>query len=501
MFLDSLAHPQRAGRRRGRPPPPARVRSRLTPGVMDLDAIEGTRGCPPPRPSGSVSPSGSSSKQLGRNPRLMGPSPGASAVRRHRLRPEARTLHATGARAGSLGHLVQIRAATCRRCWPRPGNGDGPRPGERQGGVRHAAAGLPRAGRVDPPWRAPRSPVHPQEGGSRFARDRQSSPRRWSGCPAMRIAGDTRVPVRTVRSGHGRPGPTELRNSPSRPARHRPPAGTTAPQAQRQRASMATLSRCSPSLGATRGDPATPLTGTNSSAHARDPRRPEKLRVRGRHRGRAHLADGRARGPRKAASIPARTSRQGGAAPRTGLRLPVAGPRRQTSDFYRLLDAPHPTRTSAYGATPRCCAFRTRDLRDALDGRGVAGRLSVGAPRPRRAVRRTGKSRLMQSKTVIVVVDGFGVGAMLRTPALRPGDVAADTCGLLLDRCAEAFGRPPAASGARRARPRPAHLRTTWPGARICRRSPRAGRPALGYPARHARRAPDDDAKARTSAG
>ncbi len=116
------------------------VRSRPTPGVMDLDAIEGTRGCPPPRPSGSVSPSGSSSsssaatradRAIARRIRSTPPS----------TPPEARTLHATGARAGSLGHLVQIRAATCRRCWPGVPDGDGPRPGERQGGVRHAAAG------------------------------------------------------------------------------------------------------------------------------------------------------------------------------------------------------------------------------------------------------------------------------------------------------------------------------------------------------------------------
>lgn len=46
------------------------------------------------------------------------------------------------------------------------------------------------------------------------------------------------------------------------------------------------------------------------------------------------------------------------------------------------------------------------------------------------------------SKTVIVVVDGFGVGAMPDAGALRPGDLTADTCGHVLDRCAEAFGRP-----------------------------------------------------------
>lgn len=45
-------------------------------------------------------------------------------------------------------------------------------------------------------------------------------------------------------------------------------------------------------------------------------------------------------------------------------------------------------------------------------------------------------------KTVIVVIDGFGIGAMPDAGALRPGDLAADTCGHVLDHCREAFGRP-----------------------------------------------------------
>ncbi|MEU7043052.1 phosphopentomutase [Streptomyces varsoviensis] len=46
------------------------------------------------------------------------------------------------------------------------------------------------------------------------------------------------------------------------------------------------------------------------------------------------------------------------------------------------------------------------------------------------------------SKTVIVVIDGFGIGAMPDAGALRPGDIAADTCGHILDRCREKLGRP-----------------------------------------------------------
>ncbi|MCQ4210528.1 phosphopentomutase [Streptomyces longispororuber] len=84
------------------------------------------------------------------------------------------------------------------------------------------------------------------------------------------------------------------------------------------------------------------------------------------------------------------------------------------------------------------------------------------------------------SKTVIVVVDGFGVGAMPDAGALRPGDVTADTCGHVLDRCAEAFGRPLrlpvlGALGLGLVHPHPDLARRTHlPVA--------AGRAALGYP-------------------
>lgn len=46
------------------------------------------------------------------------------------------------------------------------------------------------------------------------------------------------------------------------------------------------------------------------------------------------------------------------------------------------------------------------------------------------------------SRTVIVVLDGFGIGAMPDAGALRPGDLAADTCGHLLDAAREELGRP-----------------------------------------------------------
>ncbi|MFF1961734.1 phosphopentomutase [Streptomyces sp. NPDC058220] len=84
------------------------------------------------------------------------------------------------------------------------------------------------------------------------------------------------------------------------------------------------------------------------------------------------------------------------------------------------------------------------------------------------------------SKTVIVVIDGFGIGAMPDAGALRPGDLAADTCGHVLDHCRSLLGRPlrlPAlgALGLGLVHPhRDLARRTALPVA--------VGRAALGYP-------------------
>ncbi|MER7962203.1 phosphopentomutase [Streptomyces ardesiacus] len=84
------------------------------------------------------------------------------------------------------------------------------------------------------------------------------------------------------------------------------------------------------------------------------------------------------------------------------------------------------------------------------------------------------------SKTVIVVLDGFGVGAMPDAGTLRPGDAAADTLGHLLDHWRTAHGRDlklPALSGLGLGlvHPHPAlAARTGLPVA--------VGRAALGYP-------------------
>lgn len=84
------------------------------------------------------------------------------------------------------------------------------------------------------------------------------------------------------------------------------------------------------------------------------------------------------------------------------------------------------------------------------------------------------------STTVIVVIDGFGVGAMPDAGSLRPGDLTADTCGHVLDHCRAELGRPlrlPALGAL--------GLGLVHPHPDLARRTDRpvaAGRAALGYP-------------------
>ncbi|MBC9711642.1 phosphopentomutase [Streptomyces sp. TRM66268-LWL] len=80
------------------------------------------------------------------------------------------------------------------------------------------------------------------------------------------------------------------------------------------------------------------------------------------------------------------------------------------------------------------------------------------------------------NRTVVVVIDGFGVGAMPDAGALRPGDLAADTCGHVLDHCGRALRLP--ALGR-------LGLGLVHPHAALPPSTPlpvAAGRAALGYP-------------------
>jgi phosphopentomutase len=84
------------------------------------------------------------------------------------------------------------------------------------------------------------------------------------------------------------------------------------------------------------------------------------------------------------------------------------------------------------------------------------------------------------SKTVIVVIDGFGIGAMPDAGALRPGDSTADTCGHVLDHGRDLLGRPlrlPALGAL--------GLGVVHPHQDLARATPlpvAVGRAALGYP-------------------
>ncbi|MFF6909001.1 phosphopentomutase [Streptomyces sp. NPDC012389] len=84
------------------------------------------------------------------------------------------------------------------------------------------------------------------------------------------------------------------------------------------------------------------------------------------------------------------------------------------------------------------------------------------------------------ARTVIVVIDGFGIGAMPDAGVLRPGDLTADTCGHVLDHARTALGRPLrlpvlGALGLGLVHPHPDLARRT-------RLPVAAGRAALGYP-------------------
>ncbi|MEW2545639.1 phosphopentomutase [Streptomyces sp. NPDC047002] len=84
------------------------------------------------------------------------------------------------------------------------------------------------------------------------------------------------------------------------------------------------------------------------------------------------------------------------------------------------------------------------------------------------------------SRTVIVVLDGFGIGAMPDAGALRPGDLAADTCGHVLDACRAATGRALRLPGLGAL-----GLGVVHPHPDLARATPlpvSVGRAALGYP-------------------
>lgn len=316
-------------------------------------------------------------KQLGRNPELI------RAVARHLPAsaaidaPEARVLHAAGARAGNLGHLVQIpRHALPEMLGRRPeavtvfdlANARA---------VSEAAQGMGLVQDILVRMAGDPASAYPgQEGGvpsaalEDFAAGAEA-------LPGVRIAGVTGFPCVLCDPVTGVPRATPtfglLREARARLAR-RGHSGLklSAPSVT----SMATLPLLA-ELGATHGEPGHALTGT-TPLHALDPRQPERpgyvyvTEV-------AHtLSDGRP--AVHGGGFYPRAHIKDALLHRTGLRLPVQDASAEYIDYYRLLDAPSPGTAEVRAGDTAVLAFRTQIFVTRSTVAVVSG-LSSGAPR------------------------------------------------------------------------------------------------------------------------
>ncbi|MFB8268548.1 alanine racemase [Streptomyces sp. NPDC055955] len=344
--------------------------------VMDLDAIESNAALLAAEAGRLGLTLWFVVKQLGRNPELI------RAIARHIPKyaaidaPEARTLHAAGARAGNLGHLVQIprRALPEMLAW-RPEtvtvlDVDNARAvsdaARAQGFVQDVLVRLEGA----------EGAVYPgQEGGvplgalDDFAAVVEQ-------LPGVRIAGVTAFPCVLCDPATGTPRPTAnfelaLKASELLTSRGHESLKLSAPSAT----SMASLPLIA-EHGATHGEPGHSLTGT-TPLHARDAGQPEKpacvyvTEV-------AHtLADGRL--AVFGGGFYARAHIGSALLPRSEQRLAVQDAPAENIDYYRLLDAPAPGRAVAAGDTA-LLAFRTQIFVTRSTVAVVAG-LSSGSPR------------------------------------------------------------------------------------------------------------------------
>lgn len=375
MFLDSLLtrNPGLADaaadlHRRGEIPPDTYV--------MDLDAVEENAGLLADEAERLGLNLWFVVKQFGRNPELI------RAVARSLPRfaaidvDEARTLHATGARPGNLGHLVQIpqRALPEVLAW---------RPEALTvydlANARAVSEQAQRLGLVQDVLvrleGAPGSVYPGQEGGvppaalDTFAEAAER-------LPGIRLAGVTAFPCVLCDPATGVPAPTPnfdlaVRARELLAARGHENLKLSAPSATCV-ASLPLLAR----LGATHGEPGHALTGT-TPLHARDATQPERpayvyvTEV-------AHtLADGR---PAVfGGGFYPRSHIDAALLPRPGLRLPVQGAPAENIDYYRLLRAPDSGADVRVGDTA-LLAFRTQIFVTRSRVAVVAG-LSTGAPR------------------------------------------------------------------------------------------------------------------------
>ncbi|MBP0456288.1 alanine racemase [Streptomyces montanisoli] len=315
-------------------------------------------------------------KQLGRNPELI------RAVSRHipafaAIDPaEARLLHATGARPGNLGHLVQIPHRDLPEML-------GWRPEAvtvfdlaNARAVSDAAAGLGRVQDVLVRLEGASGTVYPgQEGGvpleqlDAFAAEAER-------LPGIRIAGVTAFPCVLCDPATGVPAPTPtfelaVKAKALLASRGHRDLKLSAPSAT----SMATLPLLA-ELGATHGEPGHSLTGT-TPLHAVDAHQPEQpayvyvTEV-------AHtLADGRP--AVYGGGFYARAGIRGALLTRSGVRLPVQPAPAENIDYYRLLGAPERAGEARAGDTA-VLAFRTQIFVTRSSVAIVSG-LSTGSPR------------------------------------------------------------------------------------------------------------------------
>ncbi|MBU3862765.1 alanine racemase [Streptomyces sp. 4503] len=315
-------------------------------------------------------------KQVGRNPELI------KAIARHIPKfaaidpPEARILHAAGAQAGNLGHLVQIphRALPQMLAW---------RPEAvtvfDTANARAVSDAAARQGMVQDILvrieGAPGSVYPGQEGGvaperlDAFAAEIEQ-------LPGVRIAGVTAFPCVLCDpvSGKAQPTPNFDRALAARALlaeRGHTRLKLSAPSAT----STATLPLLA-QLGATHGEPGHALTGT-TPLHATDVDQPEKPAYVYISEVAHILADGRP--ALFGGGFYPRGAITGAYLPRSGTRLPLQHAPAENIDYYRLLARPDHPQAARVGDTA-VLAFRTQIFVTRSNVAVVSG-LSTGQPK------------------------------------------------------------------------------------------------------------------------
>ncbi|MFC7308789.1 alanine racemase [Streptomyces monticola] len=315
-------------------------------------------------------------KQFGRNPELI------RAIARHIPKyaaidpPEARVLHASGARAGNLGHLVQLARRDLPRMLARRPETVTVFDLDNARAVSEAARELGVVQDVLIRLEGADGSVYPgQEGGVPLDR-LDAFAERTEQLAGVRIAGVTAFPCVLCDPATGTPHPTPnfelaLKARELLTARGHRNLKLSAPSAT----SMATLPLLA-ALGATHGEPGHALTGT-TPLHAVDPTQPERPAYVYVSEVAHTLADGRP--ALFGGGFYPRAGIKQALLPRTGTRLAVQDAPAENIDYYRLLAAPAKGEGVRAG-DPAVLAFRTQIFVTRSTVAVVAG-LSRGAPR------------------------------------------------------------------------------------------------------------------------